>query len=178
MSKSAGRLTASSLLVTLLLSACGTSGDGAANPGGEGQGAAPGTQQQTAGLPTVSASDLPGLQRELSQDVGDRVLFVTDRWDLSPDDQSILRHQAAWLSQHPQLLVTIAGHGDERGTREYNLALGERRATTVEQFLQALGVDPHRLSVISYGKEQPDCVDADEACWSRNRRAVTLLARQ
>ncbi|HWT97276.1 MAG TPA: peptidoglycan-associated lipoprotein Pal [Terriglobales bacterium] len=178
MSKSAGRLSASVLLATLLLSACGTSGDGAANPGGDGQGTATGTQQQTAGVSTVSANDLPGLQRELTQNVGDRVLFVTDRWDLSSDDQSILRRQAAWLSQHPQLLVTIAGHGDERGTREYNLALGERRATTVEQFLQALGVDPHRLSVISYGKEQPDCVDADEACWSRNRRAVTLLAQQ
>lgn len=171
------------LLANLLLSACQTTGDsvpdqGAAGSGIAGQGIGNPAQQQTAGLSGVTATDLPGLQRELAQSVGDRVFFATDRWDLSPDDQTILRRQAAWLAQHPQLSVTIAGHGDERGTREYNLALGERRATTVEQFLQALGVDAGRLSVISYGKEQPDCADVRESCWSRNRRAVTLLAQQ
>ena len=95
MSKSDGRFRASLLLATLLLSACQTPGDGAGNPGAEGQGTGTGAQQQAAAIPGVTANDLPGLQRELAQNVGDRVFFVTDHWDLSPDDQSILRRQAA-----------------------------------------------------------------------------------
>lgn len=174
------RLTLCLLFASLVLSACQSGSD--AGQGGDASGSISstgGTPTQQAALPPgdMAAGDLPALQRQMAQEVGDRVFFATDHWDLSPADQTILRRQAAWLSGHPQLAVTIAGHSDERGTREYNLALGERRAATVQQFLLALGLDPHRLSVVSYGKEQPDCVASDETCWSQNRRAVTLLAR-
>jgi peptidoglycan-associated lipoprotein len=188
MSKFYGRASAPLLLAAFLLSACQNAGDtasGRAETGrvetGRGEtelGSGDQVASQTAAVTGVGASDLPGLQRELGRNVGDRVFFTTDHWDLSPDAQEILRRQAAWLHQHPLLSVTIAGYSDERGTREYNLALGERRATTVQQFMQALGVDAARLAVISYGKEQPDCGEANESCWSRNRRAVTSLAQQ
>jgi peptidoglycan-associated lipoprotein len=177
-SHSRSGLTLSLLLAALVLSAC-QPGDEPIKDQGTNSGSGTASIQQAAATPgDVTANDLPSLQRQLAQQVGDRVFFETDHWDLSSADQTILRQQAAWLSAHPQLAVTIAGHSDERGTREYNLALGERSATTVQQFLLALGVDPHRLNVISYGKEEPDCTDSGEACWSTNRRAVTLLANQ
>ena len=95
----------------------------------------------------------PGSPQDFQQNVGDRVFFDTDRYDLSAEAQSQLQKQAAWLAQYPSVTVTVEGHADERGTREYNLALGERRANAVANYLTALGVDAGRLSVISYGKE-------------------------
>lgn len=123
-----------------------------------------------------SGTELQKFQQELASAVGDRVLFDTDHWDLTAADQETLRRQAAWLQQHGQLAVVISGHGDERGTRDYNLALGERRATAASAFLIALGVDRSRLTVISYGKERPACAEATEACWAQSRRAVTEIA--
>jgi len=147
--------------------------------------ARPGTSQPETAVPqsaamtgAVTSSGLSDLQRSFSGTVGDSVYFETDRWDLSAADQVTMQRQAAWLGQHPQLAIVVAGHGDERGTREYNLALGERRAATVQQFLQALGLDARRVAVISYGKEKPDCVAGMEACWAQNRRAVTMLENQ
>jgi peptidoglycan-associated lipoprotein len=109
--------------------------------------------------------------------VGDRVHFALDRYDLSPEAEATLQRQAALMLNHPQIVVTIEGHADERGTREYNLALGERRADTVRNYLTALGVAPERVTGISYGKERPECAAADEGCWSQNRRGVTVASQ-
>ncbi|MBK8158111.1 MAG: peptidoglycan-associated lipoprotein Pal [Rhodospirillaceae bacterium] len=118
---------------------------------------------------------LPGSDLEFSQVVGDTVLFATDAYDLASEAQSTLQRQAAWLLQYPARTAVIQGHADERGTREYNLALGERRANSVRAYLVALGVDAMRLQTVSFGKEQPLCGEASEACWQGNRRATTAL---
>lgn len=106
--------------------------------------------------------------------VGDRVHFELDRYDLSAEGETTLQKQAALLQKYPGVVITIEGHADERGTREYNLALGEQRATAVRNYLAALGVSPERVTVISYGKERPECPEASEECWSQNRRGVTV----
>lgn len=109
--------------------------------------------------------------------VGNRVHFELDRYDLTPEAQATLRQQAALLQNYPQFVVTIEGHADERGTREYNLALGEQRADAVRNYLTALGVSPDRVAIISYGKERPECPEASEGCWSQNRRGVTVASQ-
>jgi peptidoglycan-associated lipoprotein len=118
---------------------------------------------------------VPGTERDFSVNVGDKVYFETDSTDLTVQAQSTLRGQAQWLRQYPQFTITIEGHADERGTREYNIALGARRATTVRNYLAGLGVNPARMRTISYGKERPVAVCDDISCWSQNRRAVTVL---
>ena len=117
----------------------------------------------------------PGSVQEFNQTVGDRVFFDTDQTDLSPTAQSTLDKQAAWLNQYNRYSFTIEGHADERGTREYNFALGARRAQTVHDYLIAKGVSAARMKTISYGKERPVAVCDDISCWSQNRRAVTVL---
>ncbi|MBM3543398.1 MAG: peptidoglycan-associated lipoprotein Pal [Alphaproteobacteria bacterium] len=120
----------------------------------------------------------PGSARDFAVNVGDVVHFQVDSWALTGEAQSILRNQARWLSQYPQYRVTIEGHADERGTREYNLALGARRATTVKSFLAQSGVNGGRIKTISYGKERPVATCDDISCWSQNRRAQTVLNNQ
>jgi peptidoglycan-associated lipoprotein len=115
---------------------------------------------------------LPTLSEQLTS-IGDRVFFGFDQYDLSPEAQATLNRQAGFLQDFPAAAVTIQGHADERGTREYNLALGERRADSVRNYLIALGVQPERISVVSFGKERPECAEAAEACWAQNRRGVT-----
>ncbi len=117
----------------------------------------------------------PGSMREFSSRVGDTVYFTTDSTGLSPQAQSTLVNQAQWLNRYPQYSITVEGHADERGTREYNIALGGKRAETVKHFLAGRGVDPRRVRVVSYGKERPVAVCANISCWSQNRRAVTVL---
>jgi peptidoglycan-associated lipoprotein len=117
----------------------------------------------------------PGSVQEFNQTVGDRVFFDTDQTDLSPRAQATLDKQAAWLNQYNNYSFTIEGHADERGTREYNFALGERRAQAVHDYLAAKGVSASRMRTISYGKERPVAVCDDISCWSQNRRAVTVL---
>ena len=117
----------------------------------------------------------PGSLRDFSQNVGDIVYFTTDSSDLSPEAQQTLTKQARWLQQYSQYTVTIEGHADERGTREYNIALGARRATSVKNFLVRTGVSVQRLRTISFGKERPVAVCNDISCWSQNRRAQTVL---
>lgn len=107
--------------------------------------------------------------------VGNRVHFELDRYDLTPEAQATLRQQAAVLQNYPQFVVTIEGHADERGTREYNLALGARRAAATRQYLAGRGIPANRMKTISYGKEKPVAVCDDISCWSQNRRAVTVL---
>jgi len=104
----------------------------------------------------------------------DTILFDTDRYNIDSTDQTALAAQAAWLIKYPAKRATIEGHADERGTREYNLALGERRANSARNYLLSLGVDAARLGTVSYGKERPVALGSDEDSWSRNRRAVTV----
>ena len=117
----------------------------------------------------------PGSQQDLAQTAGDRVFFEYDRADISPEAQEILQRQAAWLKRYPNVGVTIEGHTDERGTREYNLALGERRAQAVKNVLVALGTPASRIQTISYGKERPAVPHEDESSYAQNRRGVTVV---
>ncbi|MEL7047506.1 MAG: peptidoglycan-associated lipoprotein Pal [Pseudomonadota bacterium] len=117
----------------------------------------------------------PGTQRDFSVNVGDIVYFSTDSSDVTPEAQQTLQKQAQWLKQYPQFTITIEGHADERGTREYNIALGARRATAVRNFLSRNGINASRIRTISYGKERPVAVCDDISCWSQNRRAQTVL---
>jgi peptidoglycan-associated lipoprotein len=117
----------------------------------------------------------PGTSRDFAVNVGDVVRFEVDSSQLTGEAQGILRNQAIWLNQYPQYTVTIEGHADERGTREYNIALGARRATAVRGYLAQQGVSASRIRTISYGKERPIAVCDDISCWSQNRRAQTIL---
>jgi len=117
----------------------------------------------------------PGTERDFAVNVGDVVHFQVDSAALTPEAQNILRNQATWLNQYPQYTITIEGHADERGTREYNLALGAKRAISVRSFLASQGVNASRIRTISYGKERPIATCDDISCWSQNRRAQTVL---
>ena len=117
----------------------------------------------------------PGTQEDLAVNVGDRVFFGYDRHDLTGEARQVLELQARWLQQYPSTQVIIEGHADERGTREYNLALGDRRATAVRNYLIAMGVDARRIRTISYGKEQPAVLGSGPQVWAQNRRAVTII---
>jgi peptidoglycan-associated lipoprotein len=122
-----------------------------------------------------SRSIVPGSQQDLEASAGDRVFFAFDRSDITPESQQILTRQADWLRRYPNVTVTIEGHCDERGTREYNLALGERRAQAAKNVLVALGIPVSRISTISYGKERPAVVGSTEEAYAQNRRAVTVI---
>ncbi len=117
----------------------------------------------------------PGTQQDLVVNIGDRVFFGYDQSDVSGEGQTTLERQATWLKQYPNVTVTIEGHADERGTREYNLALGERRAASVRSFLLSQGIDASRINTISYGKERPAVTEASPSGWAQNRRAVTVV---
>jgi len=123
----------------------------------------------------VDSGPLPGTQADLVVNVGDRIFFETDSADLTSSARATLENQSAWLGQYPNLNVSVEGHADERGTREYNLALGERRANSVKNYLVALGVSPSRINVVSYGKERPAVPGANDTAWSQNRRGVTKV---
>jgi peptidoglycan-associated lipoprotein len=112
---------------------------------------------------------------EFIEQVGNVVYFETNSAALAATAEATLQRQAAWLLQNPTMTLTIEGHADERGTREYNLGLGERRASAIAAYLVALGVNANRLSVLSYGKERPLCSEAGEPCWAQNRRGVSAL---
>ena len=144
----------------LLLAACDSSSDADANAGGTGFGTAP----------------RDGSQADLSTNVGDRVFFALDSSTLNGEGQATLDRQANWLKQYSNVNVVIEGHADERGTREYNIALGERRATAAKNYLVNSGVSAARVSTISYGKERPAVMGSDESAWGQNRRAVTVIA--
>ncbi|BCP54933.1 hypothetical protein K32_35500 [Kaistia sp. 32K] len=120
-------------------------------------------------------SATPGSAQDFVVNVGDRIFFETDQTDISSANRSTLDKQAQWLQQYPRYQVTVEGHADERGTREYNIALGARRATNTKNYLVSRGIAPNRIRTISYGKERPVAVCNDISCWSQNRRAVTVL---
>ncbi|HKT15459.1 MAG TPA: peptidoglycan-associated lipoprotein Pal [Allosphingosinicella sp.] len=131
------------------------------------------TGPETGGIETAI---VPGSQADFLRSVpADRIFFDTDSFSVDDQDRAILDGQAAWLQRNANVRVTIEGHADERGTREYNLALGDRRANAAKNYLQSRGIDASRMSVISWGKERPDALGSDESAWSRNRRAVTVV---
>jgi peptidoglycan-associated lipoprotein len=127
--------------------------------------------------PPTPSGPVPGTQSHFAQAMAgrDTIYFDTDRYNIDAEDQAALAQQAQYLQQYPNVRATIEGHADERGTREYNLALGERRANAAKNYLVSLGIPDARLSVVSYGKERPVALGSNEAAWARNRRAVTVL---
>ncbi len=165
-------------LLAVSVSACSSkdkSADGAITVGerADGQGALDGTGVYGNGA--VDGSAVPGSQEDLATNVGDRVFFAYDSTDLAPEAIDTLNRQVEWLNRYPSVNITVEGHADERGTREYNLALGERRAQAVKTYLSSMGVSASRLNTISYGKERPAVVGADASSWAQNRRAVTTI---
>lgn len=160
----------------LLVAACGTEDT---KPAAETSGS--GNQTQVAEQPKPATAPQPtgpaaGSQEHFVLNVADRVFFDFDSSALSADSRATLGRQAAYLKQFPGKTIIVAGHCDERGTREYNLALGEQRANAVKQYLVSLGVDGGRVSTISYGKERPVALGHNEAAWSQNRRGVTTIS--
>src|SRR6185437_3836071 len=129
---------------------------------------------QQAAIP-ASTTVTPGSVADFQQNVGDRVFFDTDMSGIRPDGRATLQKQAEWLKKYTNYPITIEGKCDERGTREYNLALGERRANAVRQYLVAQGIPANRIKTISYGKERPEAVGSDEGAWARNRVGITAL---
>lgn len=154
----------------LMLAACETASDQSAGTAGQG-GATGAATSQTAQRP----GPRPGSQEDLVANVGDRVFFDFDKSDLKPEARRTIERWAAWLRQYPNVTVTIEGHADERGTREYNIGLGERRAASAKNYLVAQGVDARRVATISYGKERPAVIGSNEAAWSQNRRDVMVV---
>lgn len=121
------------------------------------------------------SSTTPGSKAQFEAEIGDRVYFLNDQTSLTPEASDILNKQAQWLQQYPNVTIQIEGHADERGTREYNISLSARRATTVRGFLISQGVAGSRVASIAYGKERPVALCDQEQCWSQNRRAVTII---
>ena len=172
----------------LLVAACETTPDESASTSGEGasstaSGSSSSGVSSAAVTPETTASEdsmmaappTPGSQEDLVINVGDRVFFGFDKSVITAASEKTLKRQAAWMRKHSSVSITVEGHADERGTREYNLALGERRAVSVKNFLVALGISGDRIATISYGKERPDALGHTEAAWSQNRRGVTAV---
>lgn len=137
-----------------------------------------GMGSQTGGTGTSTGTVRKGSQEDFMASVAsDRIFFGLDQYDVDAQDQATLQSQAAWLQQNPSVRVTIEGHADERGTRDYNIALGERRANATKNYLASLGVAPSRMTTVSYGKERPAALGSDEAAWAQNRRAVTVTVQ-
>jgi len=132
-------------------------------------------EPKSTGSTSIGGSAAPGSSQDFVVNVGDRVFFETDSTDLTIVSRTTLDRQAAWLKRYPSFAITIEGHADERGTREYNIALGARRAEVVRAYLVGQGVGANRFRTISYGKERPVAVCNDISCWSQNRRAVTVV---
>ncbi len=140
-----------------------------------GEGAAASGAGAAASSSSKVLAPAPGTQDDLVVNVGDRVFFDFDRYNLKPSARRVLEKQAVWLKKYSKLTITVEGHTDERGTREYNLALGDRRANSTKDYLISLGVSPNRIKTISYGKERPVALGSNEAAWAQNRRAVTVV---
>ncbi len=170
------------LAIPLLLAACKSTPDSDASAAADGM-AATGDRAPLARSDVIFDNDMsdtmragaPGSQEDLTAQAGDRVFFGYDSSELDSSARATLEKQAAWLNQYANLNITVEGHCDERGTREYNLALGERRAQAVKNYLVSLGVSPSRVNTISYGKERPAVLGTGEEAWSRNRRGVTVV---
>jgi peptidoglycan-associated lipoprotein len=177
MKKNTIKMAALLLVSTAFVAGCGTKKVDTLPPAAEGTdyGQTP-TMDPNSGAGQI----MPGSQEDFLQQVGqygDRILFETDRFNIDAEDQATLQRQAQWLAQYPGTRITVEGHADERGTRDYNLALGERRANSAKNFLVSIGVDAGRIQTVSYGKERPSALGSDEQAWAQNRRAVTVTVR-
>ena len=127
---------------------------------------------------SVTGAIIPGSQADFVRSVSaDRIFFDTDKFNVDAEDQATLQSQAQWLTQYANRRITIEGHADERGTRDYNLALGERRANAAKNYLASLGIDSARIQTVSYGKERPQALGSTEDAWAQNRRAVTVTVQ-
>ncbi len=167
-----------SALLVFFLAACSTTPKDTADSSGSGSTSTSSdvsSSGETTNTETASASIEPGSQEDLIVNVGDRVFFNYDSSELDSDAQELLQDQVAWLKQYSDVSVIIEGHCDERGTREYNLALGEKRAQSVKNYLISLGISADRVSTISYGKERPAVVGSSDGAWAQNRRSVTKV---
>ena len=165
-----------SIFIVLFVEACATTPKDSADSSGSGSSSS-GSDDSSEGTitETTGSGIVSGSQEDLIVNVGDRVFFGYDSSDLDSDALELLQDQVAWLKQNSDVTVTIEGHCDERGTREYNLALGEKRAQAVKNYLIGLGINPDRVSTISYGKERPAVVGSNDGAWAQNRRSVTLV---
>lgn len=165
-----------SLLAALLLvAACETAPEESADSGSSGTQTTSSTSSTQAPAAPATNQIAPGSVKDFLVNVGDRIFYDFDASDIRGDQVATLEKQAAWLKQFPGVTVVIEGHCDERGTREYNLALGERRANSHKDYLISLGVDPNRIETISYGKERPAVLGSNDAAWAQNRRGVVVL---
>ncbi len=170
------RAVAALAMVLPMLAACAQNPTGLGGAGMSGQLAAPpGFGAGAGGLGGAGGPVTPGSAQDLTVNVGDRVFFETDSTELTAEARQTLDRQAQWLALYPSISVTLQGHADERGTREYNIALGARRASAAMAYLTARGVAPGRMQTISFGKERPVAVCDNISCWSQNRRAVTAI---
>jgi peptidoglycan-associated lipoprotein len=159
----------------LALGACAKSAPERLPPVPDGSG---GSNSGSSG-PGTGGGIIPGSQQDFIANISsDRIFFGFDQFNIDAEDQATLRSQATWLQRYPAVRVLVEGHADERGTRDYNLALGERRANGAKNYLASLGVDPSRIETISYGKERPDATGSNEESWARNRRAVSVIIRR
>ena len=166
-------------LLVFFLAACSTTPKDTADSSGSGSSSSSSDVSSEEGTivesSPESASIEPGSQEDLIVNVGDRVFFNYDSSELDSDAQELLQDQVAWLKQYSDVSVIVEGHCDERGTREYNLALGEKRAQSVKNYLISLGISSDRVSTISYGKERPAVVGSNDGAWAQNRRSVTVV---
>lgn len=162
------------MAVLVLVAGCSTAPKEAASASGAGASSS-GMNNTSQASSSAASKSSAATQDQLLVDVGDTVHFDFDKYNLKPEASKILDGQAAWLKKHPGTKIIVEGHCDERGTREYNLALGERRANSVKSYLVALGVSSSRITVISYGKERPIALGSNEKAWAQNRRAVTKI---
>ena len=166
-----------SALLVLFVTACATKPKDSADSSGSGSSGSDSSISEDEGNITETSGSgiVSGSQEDLIVNVGDRVFFGYDSSELDSDALELLQDQVAWLKQNSNVSVTIEGHCDERGTREYNLALGERRAYSVKSFLTSLGVEGSRISVISFGKEKLQSLESNEKAWAQSRTAITTL---
>ena len=165
-----------SIFMVLFVAACATTPKDSADSSGSGSSSSGSDVSSEGSITETSGSGIvSGSQEDLIVNVGDRVFFGYDSSDLDSDALELLQDQVAWLKQNSDVSVTIEGHCDERGTREYILALGEKRAQAVKNYLIGLGINPDRVSTISYGKERPAVVGSNDGAWAQNRRSVTLV---
>ncbi len=163
MMKISTAMTLAAFSAALMLAGCSTPKPVAETP----------PPMETHETPPVTSSIVPGSAEDLRVNVGDTVHFAYNEYNIEDNDKSTLQRQATWLQKYPSVKVTVEGDCDERGTREYNLALGARRANAVKEYLVSLGVSASRVETISYGKEHPVCTQSTEDCWAQNRRGVT-----
>ena len=164
-----------SAILVLFVAACATKPKDDADASGSGSTSSDSSVSDGTITETAGSGIVAGSQEDLIVNDGDRVFFGYDSSDLDSDALELLQDQVAWLKQNSNVSVTIEGHCDERGTREYNLALGEKRAQSVKNYLIGLGISPDRVSTISYGKERPAVVGSNDGAWAQNRRSVTIV---